>query len=129
MDSDWFNDDEGRKVYKDKCIIASKAAILEELAFGLLRASKTIANEAAVVIYRLNAFHFGGSQVWNPLYGWLDLIGQGNRSYLQRISLELVKLEYLNVNNLGVEFSGGDTTFGAKTSFPAHNRQKMFWTL
>lgn len=102
MEPDWFKDDEGRTIQEDKYIIASKAAVLEELAFGLLRTSKTIASEAVVVLYRLNTFHFGGSQVWNPFYDWLNIIRQENRSYLQRISLELVKPEYLNSNNLGI---------------------------
>ncbi|KAN0102186.1 hypothetical protein V8E51_012696 [Hyaloscypha variabilis] len=111
MDPDWFKDDEGRTIHEDKYIIASKAAVLKELAFGLLRASKTIASEAAVVLYRSNTFHFGGSQVWNPFYGWLDLIGLENRSYLQKISLELVKPEYLNSNNLGIRTLGRTRDF------------------
>lgn len=116
MGPDWFKDDEGRTIHEDKYIIASKAAVQEELAFGLLRASKTIASEAAIVLYSSNTFHFGGSQVWNPCYGWLDLIGQENCSYLQRISLELVKPEYLNSNNLGIQ------TFGRRRDF---RRQKV----
>lgn len=99
-------DDEGKMVYEDKYIIAPKAVILKELAFGLLQASKTISSEAALMLYRSNTFHFGGSQVWNPLYGWLDLIGQENRSYLRKISLELVKPEYLSSNNLGIRTLG-----------------------
>ncbi|KIM94047.1 hypothetical protein OIDMADRAFT_149516 [Oidiodendron maius Zn] len=118
MDPDWFKDDEGRIIHDDKYIIASKAAILEELAFGLLQASKTIASEAAVVLYRSNTFHFGGSQVWNPFYGWLDLIGEENCSYLQKISLELVKPEYLNSNALGIR------TFGRRHDF---RRQKVVY--
>lgn len=118
IDPDWFKDDEGRIIHEDKYIIASKAAILKELAFGLLRASKTIAREAAVVLYRSNTFHFGGSQVWNPFYGWLDLIGEENCSYLQKISLELVKPEYLNSNTLGIR------TLGRRHDF---RRQKVVY--
>lgn len=61
MDPDWFKDSEGRTTHEEKYIIVSKAAVLEELAFGLLRTSKTIASEAAFVLYHSNVFHFGGS--------------------------------------------------------------------
>jgi hypothetical protein len=118
MDRDWFKDDEGRLIHEDKYIITSKAAILEELAFGLLRASKTIASEAALVLYRSNTFHFGESQVWDPFYGWLDLIREENCSYLQKISLELGKPEYLNSNNLGIR------TLGRRHDF---RRQKVVY--
>jgi hypothetical protein len=106
MEPDYFKDDEGRMIHEDKFIIASKAALLKELAFGLLRASKTIANEAALALYSSNTFHFGGSYVWNPFYGWLDLIGRENRSYLRRISLELVKPRELKSNDLGIRTLG-----------------------
>jgi hypothetical protein len=111
MEPEWFKDDKGRTIHEAMYIIDSKAALLEELAFGLLRASKTIASEVAVVLYSSNTFHFGGSQVWNPFYGWLDLIGLKNRSYLQRLSLELVKPEYLNANNIGIRTLGGRYNF------------------
>jgi hypothetical protein len=103
FNDDWDKDDKGRRVHEDKYILASNnAALFEELAFRLLRASKTIASEAALTFYRGNTFHFGGTEVWNPFYGWLDLIGLKNRSYLQRLSLELVKPECLVSNNIGI---------------------------
>lgn len=105
MDPGWVNV-RGRTIHQDTYIIAPRAAVLEDLALGLLRASKTIASEAATTLYGSNTFHFGGSQVWNPLYGWLDQIGQENRSYLQRISLEMVKPEHLTSNNLGIRVLG-----------------------
>ncbi|EPE34006.1 hypothetical protein GLAREA_07019 [Glarea lozoyensis ATCC 20868] len=78
------------------------ATLLEELAFGLLQASKTIASEAALEFYSGNAFHFGGNPVWNPFYGWLDLIGLKNRSYLRKISLEIVRPQAFIANHLDI---------------------------
>jgi hypothetical protein len=111
MEPSWFMDEDRRTIHEDKYVISSKAAVLAELTFGLLRASKAIASEAAVVLYSSNIFHFGGSQVWNPFYGWLDLIGHENRSYLRRISLELVKPEDLNLNDLGIQTLAGRHDF------------------
>lgn len=110
-DIEAFKDDEGRIVHEDRYIIDSRDNLFKNLAFGLLRTSRIIASEAAYTFYRANTFHFGGSCVWNPLYGWLDQIGRTNRSYLRSISLKLVKPQKLQTNELGIRTLGHRSNF------------------
>jgi hypothetical protein len=60
IERDYFKDNEERMIYEDKYIIVSKAALFKELAFSLLRASKTIAIETVLILYCSNIFHFEG---------------------------------------------------------------------
>ncbi len=59
--------------------------ILGELAMNLFRTGSQIANKAKQIFYRFHTFHFGGAQVWNPLYGFLNMIGPRNLNFLKNI--------------------------------------------
>jgi len=94
-------DDEDRPTHEEKYVQSHEDPILGELAMSLFRTSIQIANEAKAVFYSFNTFHIGGTQVWNPLYGFLDMIGSRNRSLLRKISVELDKPERLRTDDHG----------------------------
>jgi len=76
-------------IVTQKYIIEGKDAILEKIARNLLFCHPIIAAEAAICFYRGNTFHFEGDEVWNPLYSFLQGIGDYNRRFLRRISIEV----------------------------------------
>lgn len=86
--------------------VALKDTVFSRVALGLLCTSRIIASEAAAVLYQFNKFHFGGTEVWNLLYGFLDLLGPQNRSYLRDISVELDKSPCLPIDCQGVQTLG-----------------------
>jgi len=106
LESAYYKDDEGRMTHNEIYTVALKDTVFSQLALGLLCTSRIIASEAAAVLYRFNKFHFGGTEIWNPLYGFLDLIGPKNRASLRDISVELDKPPCLPIDCQGVRTLG-----------------------
>jgi hypothetical protein len=69
----------------------SRDAVLDKVAFGLLRCHPLISAESAVTFYQSNTFYFGGDEVWSPLYRFLKDIGS-NRVLLRNVSIEMAEL-------------------------------------
>lgn len=71
--------------------VASRDAVLDKVAFGLLRCHPLVSSESAVTFYQSNTFYFGGDEVWSPLYRILKDIGS-NRVLLRNVSIEMAEL-------------------------------------
>jgi hypothetical protein len=77
-------------------------AILDSLSTNLLICSSVVAAEAAAIFYKHNTFHFGRSEIWNPLYDFLDGIGDVNTGYLRNITAEISNPVYMQVDRHGI---------------------------
>lgn len=61
------------------------------LALGLLCCNRQVSSETAAILYQGNTFRFLGINNWNPLYGFLEMIGQENRHNLQNPEMAMPK--------------------------------------
>jgi len=61
------------------------------LALGLLCCNRQVSSEAAVILYQGNTFRFLGTNNWNPLYGFLEIIGEENRYSLRSLEMAMPK--------------------------------------
>lgn len=62
-------------------------AVLGSLTLGLLYCNRQISYEAAATLYRSNTFEFAGNCTWDPLYAFLQMIGEENRRSLRSLQL------------------------------------------
>lgn len=68
-----------------------------DLALGLLRCNRQVSNESAGILYQKNTFRIVGawqylcSSNWNPLYGFLQLIGEENRRNLRNLEMKMLQ--------------------------------------
>ena len=65
------------------------AAALGHLTLGLLLCNRQISYEAAATFYRWNTFQFAGDSTWDPLYAFLQMIGENNRRSLRSLELDI----------------------------------------
>jgi len=66
-----------------------RPTVLDHLTLGLLECSRQISYEAAATFYRWNTFKFAGDRTWDPLYAFLQLIGERNRRSLGSLELDI----------------------------------------
>jgi hypothetical protein len=76
--------------------IAPRDPLLTTLATGLLIiCNAVVAKEAARIFYRYNTFHVNADEPWNPLYDFLQRIGDRNRACLRSLSVKPCSSEEL----------------------------------
>ena len=124
----FYMGDNGKTIYEENFVLAPRDSVLDTLVLSLFRTSVVIGREAAAVFYRLNTFHFGGTQVWNPLYSFLDMIGNTNRSYLQKLSLELDKPSILKRDNHGTRTLGRSWHYPYQKVISCGHREEQYDT-
>jgi hypothetical protein len=87
--------------------IEPRDPLLTTLATALFMVSSVVAKEAARIFYRYNTFHVKADEPWNPLYHFLQRIGDSNRACLRSLSVkgdysvELLMQDSLGTRNLG----------------------------
>jgi hypothetical protein len=97
--------DSNQTVISHGYIVEGKDPILYEIATNLLFCHPTIAAEAAICFYQSNTFYFKGDEVWNPLYFFLQSIGDYNRSFLRNISVEVKMPTHLSQDRYGARIT------------------------
>lgn len=65
------------------------------LALGLLCCNRQVSSETAGILYQENTFRFLGENNWNPLYGFLQSIGEENRHNLRSLEIAMHKPKQL----------------------------------
>lgn len=92
----------GREIMTAITTIEPVDSILQELTLGLLSCSRQIAAEAAASFYRCNTFKFEGHDVWQPLYGFLRLIGDRNTNHLRDLEVGVDRLVEIQADRYGL---------------------------
>lgn len=64
--------------------------ILAPPRLAIISCSRQLAVEARAAFYSLNTFRFAGHEAWQPMYRWLDMIGEGARAHLQNLMVEVL---------------------------------------
>lgn len=82
-------------------IVEGKDPILKEISTNLLFCHPLISAEAAGYFYQSNTFHFEGDEVWNPFYFFLQSIGDYNRSFLRKLSVEVKMPKFSSQDRYG----------------------------
>lgn len=71
--------------------VDTNVTTLDRSTLSLLWCNRKVACEAAATLYRWNTFHFVGGNNWNPLYAFLQMIGEENRYSLRSIKMQMCK--------------------------------------
>ena len=64
-------------------------SVIDRSAVSLIRCNRQVSREAAAMFYRWNTFRFLGHDNWNPLYAFLHMIGEENKSNLRILEMEM----------------------------------------
>ena len=81
-----------RKISLISCTaVETEVTALHNLSLGLLRCNRIVAHEAVVIFYRWNTFHFASDDNWNPLYVFLQMIGEDNSGQLRNLHIEMLQ--------------------------------------
>ena len=83
-------------------------SILGLLGINLLECNHQVSCEAAPVLYARNTFRITGQNNWNPLYAFLQMIGDENRNHLRRVELSVSQPRHVCQYPDGTRMTMGD---------------------
>jgi hypothetical protein len=65
--------------------------ILAPPTLAIISCSRQLAVGARAAFYSLNTFRFAGHEAWQPMYRWLNMIGEVARAHLQNLMVEVLR--------------------------------------
>ncbi len=83
------SDDRGTVSLRSLSTAKIDTTVLNCLNLGLLGCNRQISYEAAATLYRSNTFKVAGESTWDPLYAFLQMIGETNRHSLRSLELDI----------------------------------------
>ena len=89
-DDDILRSDSPRSVTRrSRTTVDTHSPILHHLALSLLYCNRQVCYEALAILYLYNTFRFTGDSNWNPLYAFLQMIGEENRRRLRSLEMQI----------------------------------------